>query len=189
MRKRTTTPPEAATTQEAGPVPPSQAGAPTDTPANTSSPQSRQRRQPPKSSGKTGTGRGKGADTGETARLIEALLKSRGAKGASQADLEQVAGWAQGIPAEGAAIEAAAADLRKLGPRGKPATGATGTRQKQQRQERLKALEERRQRHALDQALLAGVLSGTISLDVTDGRLVFLHAESAAEHAQEAQAP
>src|SRR5688500_10988273 len=71
-----------------------------------------------------GPGGRRGAGASETGRLIEALLKSRGAKGASQQELEQVVRWAQGIQSAGAAIDAEAAELRKVGPRGRKTTGA-----------------------------------------------------------------
>jgi hypothetical protein len=149
-------------------------------------PASRPRRQaqPPKK-GATGRGSGKSAQASETSRLIEALLTSRGTKGASQADLEQVVRWAEGVRADGAAIEAEAAELRKLGPRGaKGTTGAAAAaRRKEQRQDKQQELAERRQRQALHQALLEGILSGGILLDVQEGQLLFVHAEHAQAHA------
>jgi hypothetical protein len=131
----------------------------------------------PRQAQKSGTRRGRSVgQPSETGRLIEALLKSRGAKGATQADLEQVISWAEGIRAEVAAIEAEAAELRKLGPRGTQGRSkAAATRQRQQRQEKQRTLEERRQRSEMNQALLAGVLEGRISLDVQpEGGLIFL---------------
>ena len=137
-------------------------------------PKPRQRRQTQKS----GTRRGRSAgQQSETGRLIEALLKNRGSRGATQQDLEQVVFWAESIRAVVAAIEAEAADLRKLGPRGAGSkTGTAATRQKQQRETRQRQLEERRRRSEMNQALLAGVVEGWISLDVqSEGVLVFLH--------------
>ncbi len=47
------------------------------------------------------------------------------------------------------------------------------------KQERQKELEQRRLRHALDQALLSGVLSGDIVLDVQpQGELLFRHKQA-----------
>ena len=142
-------------------------------------PKTRRPRQPQKS----GTRRGKSAgQPSEPGRLIEALLKNRGSRGATQQDLEQVVSWAEGIRAEAAAIEAEAAELRKLGPRGaRSKTGAAVTRRKQQREARQRELEERRRRSEMNQALLAGVLEGRISLDVQpEGGLLFLNGSRSA---------
>jgi hypothetical protein len=131
----------------------------------------------PRQTQKSGTRRGRSASQqSETGRLIEALLKNRGSRGATQQDLEQVVSWAEGIRAEVAAIEAEAAELRKLGPRSaRSTTGAAAARRKQQREARQRELEERRRRSEMNQALLAGVLEGRILLDVgPEGGLVFL---------------
>ena len=194
MPKRTTRPPETAETTSANQsteltndAPTADAGtAPVDeagTRAATGPPATGPRRQPKTKTrgGKGGANKGKkdGAGT-ETARLIEALLVSRGQRGASEAELEQVVRWAERIRAQGAAIEAEAAELRKLGPRGSRNAGAAAaTRRKQQRQERQRELEERRLRRGLDEALLAGVLSGDITLDVQgQGELLFRHKQA-----------
>ena len=120
---------------------------------------------------------------GETSRLIEALLKSRGAKGATQTEVAQVVAWAQNVLAEGVALKADEADLRKLGPRGKRSSPVAAARQKQQKEQRQQEIAGRTQRHAMDRALLDGVLAGSISVDVKDGELVFLGGQFAAEHA------
>jgi hypothetical protein len=180
MARRTTSPNEATTTGE-DTSSSNESGTTTDSAAKP-----RQRRTGQKGgAARSGTGRGRSANTTGTSRLIEALLRSRGAKGATEADLEQVIRWAEGIRTEAATIETEAAELRRLGPRGKrSATGAVAARQKQQRQEKLKGLEQRRQRHAMDQALLAGVLDGTIAVDVaSEGRLLFLHKDAQQQHA------
>jgi hypothetical protein len=132
---------------------------------------------------KTGTRRGRGAgQQNETGRLIEALLKNRGSRGTTEQDLEQVVSWAEGVRAEVAAIEAQAAELRKLGPRSaRGTTGAAATRRKQERQARQRSLEERGQRSEMNQALLSSLLEGRISLDVEpEGGLVFLDSSAGA---------
>jgi hypothetical protein len=96
--------------------------------------------------------------------------------------LEQVVRWAESIRSEGAAIEAEASDLRKLGPRSGTARGTTtaaaATRRKQERQSKLQELDTRRQRQTMNQALLEGILAGGVSLDVQEGgELRFLHAQ------------
>jgi hypothetical protein len=124
----------------------------------------------------------KGTPGSETGVLIEALLRSRGARGAAQEDLQRVIQWAQGIRAEGAAIAAAAAESRRRSPRNAAAGGGAGRGRAsaatlaRQKEERQRELAERTARHEMDQALLDGVLAGRIALDVaTDGgRLVFL---------------
>lgn len=141
---------------------------------DTAAPKTRRPRQTQKS----GTRRSRGTgQQNETGRLIEALLKNRGSRGAIEQEMEQVVSWAEGIRAEAAAIEAEATELRKLGPRGsRSATGAAATRRKEQREARQRELEERRPRSEMNQALLAGVLEGRISLDVLpEGGLLFLH--------------
>jgi hypothetical protein len=120
---------------------------------------------------------------GETGRLIDALLRSRGARGATESEIAQVVGWAQNILAEGATLQTEAADLRKLGPRGKRSSPISAARQKQQKEQRQQEITSRQQRHAMDRALLDGVLAGNISVDVKDGELVFLSGQYAAEHA------
>ena len=192
MPKRTTKPPEAPeaaaekqATELTNHVPATDTDtAPADEARTNDSARAHPRRQP-KTSGKGGANKGKKEGTGsETARLIEALLVSRGERGAREAELEQVVRWAEGIRAEVAAIEAETAELRKLGPRGSRNAGAAATtRQKQQRQEkrqeRQRELEGRRLRHGLDQALLGGVLSGDIVLDVQpEGKLLFRHKQA-----------
>ena len=180
MARKTTSPSEATTGGE-DTSSSNEAGTTSD-----SSAKPRQRRQGQKGgAARSGTGRGRNASTTGTARLIEALLRSRGARGATEADLEQVIRWAEGIRTEAASIETEAAELRRLGPRGKrSASGTAAARQKQQRQEKLRALEQRRQRHAMDQALLAGVLDGGIAVDVaSEGQLLFLHKDAQQQHA------
>ena len=181
--RRTTNQPDPETAADGSD--PQAAGGGDTTAAESTATGARPRRQSsPKRSGAAVRGRRTGGN--ETTRLVEALLKSRGSRGASQQDLELAVRWAEGVRAEAAAVEAEASDLRKLGPRGsKPggATGAAATRQKQQRQERQRELDERRQRLAMNQALLDGIGGGRVSLDVRDGQLLFLHGEYAASHA------
>lgn len=181
MARKSNSPNEATTTGEDTSSP-----SENDTTTESSSPKPRQRRQGQKGgTTRSGAGRGRGASTSGTSRLIEALLRSRGARGATEADLEQVIRWAEGIRAEAASIEAEGAELRRLGPRGKRSvSGAAATRQKQQRQEKQRVLEQRRQRHAMDQALLTGVLDGGIAVDVgSEGQLLFLHKDAQQQHA------
>jgi hypothetical protein len=120
---------------------------------------------------------------GETGRLIEALLTSRGAAGATQGEIAQVVGWAQGILAEATALQTETAELRKLGPRSKRTSPIAAARQKQQKEQRQQEIASRVQRHTMDRALLDGVLAREISVDVKDGELVFLSGKYAAEHA------
>ena len=178
MRRRTTSPSEATDTESTTPSASSDAESAAGAP--------RQRRPRQKSgTGRTGTGRGRRAATSETSRLIEALLKSRGAKGAFQADLEHVIRWSEVIHAEGSSIDAEATELRKLGPKGKrTTTGLAATRQRQQRLEKQRVLDGRRQRHAMNQALVAGVLEGSIALDVQPGgQILFLEKTAQEQHA------
>lgn len=116
-------------------------------------------------------------------RLIDALLKSRGATGATQAEIAQVVTWAQAILAEGSALATESAELRKLGPRTKRTSPIAAARQKQQKEARQAEIAARVQRHVMDRALLDGVLAGAISVDVKDGDLVFLSGQYVAEHA------
>jgi hypothetical protein len=115
--------------------------------------------------------------------LIDALLKSRGAAGATQSEIAQVVSWAQNILAEAATLQSETAELRKLGPRGKRSSPVAAARQKQQKEQRQQEISARVQRHAMDRALLDGVMAGGISVDVKNGELVFLNGQYAAEHA------
>lgn len=132
------------------------------------------------------TGPRKGAGKSETATVVDALLRTRGPRGASQEDLETVVTWAERTRAEGEAL-LAATDGRRRG--AKSARGrAAGTRARQLTEEELKI---RRSRHEMDRALLEGVLSGKIALDVRSGQILFLSEQFTGQYlqAQPASAP
>jgi hypothetical protein len=92
---------------------------------------------------------------GETALLVDAVLRSRGGRGATPDMLQNVVTWARTVRAEGDA-------LRELS--GRP------------RRQKTQAPMERVARFELNRALLDGVLQGTVALDVNDdGTLQFFH--------------
>ena len=96
----------------------------------------------------------------ETASLVEAVLRSRGAKGATQEALQSVIAWAREVRAEGDTLKELA---------GRP------------RRQKTQAPADRIARYEMNRALLDGVLSGGILLDLRDdGSFIFLHRESAA---------
>ena len=115
-------------------------------------------------------------DTAQEARLlIGAVLRSRNnsnnaGAGAAREELAQAVLWGRSVRAEAQALVAA---------RKPPARGGTGTRggnrQRSNNTSRRQELAQREQSHELNQALLDGVLSGTIGLDVRGGTLLFLH--------------
>jgi hypothetical protein len=92
----------------------------------------------------------------ETAILLDVVLKSRGTKGATPEILHSVMAWARGIREEETALR---------------------TLIEHPRRQKTEAPTDRIARHSTNQALLDGVLAGTILLDVLDnGDLVFHHA-------------
>jgi len=95
----------------------------------------------------------------ETAKIIEAALKSRGAHGALQDDLQAIMDWARGVRAEGEALK----DFN-----GRP------------RRQKAESYPERIARFEMNRALLDGVLAGNIGLDVQNGALRFLQANQTA---------
>jgi len=125
------------------------------------------------------TGPRKGTGKSETATVVDALLRTRGPRGASQEDLETVVTWAERTRAEGEAL-LAATDGRRRG--AKSARGrAAGTRARQIIEEELKV---RRSRHEMDRALLEGVLSGKIALDVRSSQILFLSEQFTGQYLQ-----
>lgn len=91
----------------------------------------------------------------ETVSLVEAALRSRGARGASQELLQSVISWARSVRAEGE-------ELKLL--QGRP------------RRQKTQAPADRLVRYEMNRALLDGILAGTIVLDVQEnGDLLFLH--------------
>lgn len=91
----------------------------------------------------------------ETQTLIDAVLRSRGTRGATQEILASVVAWARSVRSEGDALR-----------------GLAG----QPRRQKTQAPADRTARYEMNKALLEGVLSGNIALDVHDnGDLVFLH--------------
>lgn len=94
----------------------------------------------------------------ETATIVDAVLKGRGAKGATGELLGTVVAWARGIRLEGDALK----ELNS-----KP------------RRAKTQAPIARITDYEKNRALLDGILSGTVALDVQeDGTLVFLNASS-----------
>jgi hypothetical protein len=90
----------------------------------------------------------------QTALLVEALLKTRGAEGASQEELQSVITWARGVHGE-------ADELKTLV--GRP------------RRQKALASPERMAAFELNKALLDNVLAGTIGLNVNaSGAIVFI---------------
>lgn len=92
----------------------------------------------------------------EAAALTAALLKARGARGATLAELQTVTLWARGVHDEGAALASLARQPRRAKSQGAP--------------ERLAAFQ-------VNKHLLDGVLAGTFCVDVNEaGQVSFGHA-------------
>jgi hypothetical protein len=92
---------------------------------------------------------------GETTLVVEAALKSRGAKGATQDVLQNVVNWARSVRTEGDELRVLASRPRRL---------------------KTQAPVERTARYEMNKALLDGILTGGITLDVLeDGQIVFIH--------------
>ncbi|MBB6053440.1 hypothetical protein [Armatimonas rosea] len=90
----------------------------------------------------------------QTALLVESLLKTRGAQGASQEELQSVIAWARGVHGE-------AEELKTLV--GRP------------RRQKALASPERMAAFELNKALLDSVLAGTIGVNVSSsGAIVFI---------------
>jgi len=89
----------------------------------------------------------------EIGTLVGALLRSRGSGGASQDEVEAVVGWARGVRAEAQAL------------------GDAMKRPTRQNRERLS---DRLAAQEMNMVLLTGVLEGRVSLDVKDGKILFL---------------
>ena len=89
---------------------------------------------------------------GQTKVLVESLMRARGGEGASGADALTVATWARGVHEEAAALKILTARVRKA-----KAEGVA---------ERLVALD-------VNKALLDGVLSGELLIDVKAGNVCF----------------
>jgi len=118
-----------------------------------------------------------------TGALIEALLKSRGSSGATQAELRRVVAWAEGVNREAVAIETESKSKPRRAPRGAGKTARSSPQgkaaQARRRQEQEEQLRERRIQNQADRALLDGVIAGRVLLDVTaEGDLRFLDATS-----------
>ncbi|MCC6729817.1 MAG: hypothetical protein IT208_10815 [Chthonomonadales bacterium] len=110
---------------------------------------------------------------GDTAAVVEALLRTRGLAGATQDDLQTAVTWAQTTRAEAEAIRGES--VRRRAPRGatkSPRARAAAARQLQTQREQL---QERTTRNEMDRALLDGIIAGTLAVDVKGGQLVFLH--------------
>ena len=88
----------------------------------------------------------------QTKILVESLMKARGGEGASGADALTVVTWVRGVHEEAAALKILTARVRKA-----KAEGVA---------ERLVALD-------VNKALLDGVLSGDLLIDVVEGNVVF----------------
>jgi hypothetical protein len=106
---------------------------------------------------------------------VEALLKSRGFRGATQEDLQQVVAWAQQTRAEGEALRSESVPRRTRAAGRSAQARAAALRQQQAQQEKL---QERLTRHSMNQALLEGVLAGRVALDVQNGQLIFKDGQS-----------
>jgi hypothetical protein len=91
----------------------------------------------------------------QTALLVDSLLKTRGAKGASQEELQAAINWARGVHAE-------AEELKTLV--GRP------------RRQKALASPERMAAFELNKALLDSVLAGTVGLNVSEtGAITFIN--------------
>jgi lipid II:glycine glycyltransferase (peptidoglycan interpeptide bridge formation enzyme) len=103
------------------------------------------------------------------------MLKSRGTRGATQEELEQVVSWAEQTRAEAAILEEerrAVPEAGKTSPRAK----AAEARHKELREE---GLQSQRTQNALHQALLEEVLAGRVLVDVdAEGELLFVDASA-----------
>jgi hypothetical protein len=94
----------------------------------------------------------------ETVALVEAALKSRGSKGATQETLQSVISWARTVRAEGEELK---------------------TLQSRPRRQKNQPSVDRLVKYEMNRALLDGILAGAIVLDVQeDGELLFLHGDS-----------
>ncbi len=92
----------------------------------------------------------------ETAKIVEAALKSRGAQGAMQDDLQIIVDWARTVRTEGDALKDFADRPRR---------------------QKVESYSERLARYEMNRALLDSVLAGMVILDVQNGAIRFLHAE------------
>jgi hypothetical protein len=99
----------------------------------------------------------------EASLLIAAVLRQRGAAGASQDELQQVVSWGRSTRAESQELQ-----------RGTGQTGPKGSGRTRRPSEEAIA---RAQRSELNTLLLERVLLGTLSLDVQQGQLVFRRQE------------
>lgn len=91
----------------------------------------------------------------QTAILVEAVLKTRNGRGATQEELHAIVAWARGVHAEAEALQALA---------GRP------------RRQKAQAPVERIAAYELNKTLLDGVLAGSIGLDVDEnGSIVFIN--------------
>lgn len=91
----------------------------------------------------------------EAAALTAALLKARGARGATLAELQAVTLWARGVHDEGTELAGLARQPRRAKSQGAP--------------ERLAAFQ-------VNKHLLDGVLAGTLTVDVNEsGQVSFGH--------------
>ena len=91
----------------------------------------------------------------ETRSILDAVLRSRANRGATQEALNAAVTWARSVRAEGDALR----DLANSPRRQKSQTSP-----------------DRQARHDMNKALLEGILAGEIALDVADnGDLIFLH--------------
>ena len=88
----------------------------------------------------------------QTKIIVNSLVKARGGAGASGADALAVVTWARGVHEEAAALKILTARVRKAKSEGVA--------------ERLVALD-------VNKALLEGVLSGDLLVDVADGNVIF----------------
>ena len=90
----------------------------------------------------------------ETVMIVEAALKSRGSKGATQDILASVVGWARSVRSEGE-------ELKVINSR--------------PRRTKNQAPIDRTATYEMNRALLDGILTGGITIDVQDdGQLIFL---------------
>jgi hypothetical protein len=93
----------------------------------------------------------------QTAMLVDALLKTRAGRGATQEELQAVVAWARGVHAETEALSGLASRPRRL---------------------KAQAPIERIAAHDVNKTLLEGTLAGGIHLDVDEnGSIVFIIAD------------
>ena len=96
----------------------------------------------------------------QTAILVDAVLKSRAGRGASQEALHAVIQWARGVHAEAEALKLLVGRPRRM---------------------KAQASVDRIAAFQLNKALLEGVLAGSIGIDVNEsGAIVFLQSEGEA---------